>query len=122
MIRTLWKTLEYIQNYSRIMIENIKLSKINDSLTFIFRYLLCRGRASNCVNTVNIALFLTDTKFRGRTELDVVSYKTSSLTNSLPFYSSALVTPRINLLGTLLALSLYLFACRDNTFGVIKLI
>jgi len=37
MIKTLWNTLEYIQNYSRIMIELIKLIKINDRITFTFR-------------------------------------------------------------------------------------
>jgi len=34
MSRTLWNTLKYVQNYSRIIIEFIK---INDRLTFIFR-------------------------------------------------------------------------------------
>jgi len=75
----------------------------------------CRGRASDCVNTVNIALFLTDINFWGENETrHGVIQDFFLLTNCLPFYSSALVTPRVNLLGTLLALSLYRFACRDT--------
>jgi len=75
----------------------------------------CRGRASDCVNTVNIALFLTDINFWGENETRRgVIQDFFLLTNCLPFYSSALVTPRVNLLGTLLALSLYRFACRDT--------
>jgi len=35
MSRTLWKKLEYIQNYSRIMLELIKLSKMTVLPSFL---------------------------------------------------------------------------------------
>jgi len=35
MIRTLWNTLEYIQNYTRIMIELWELSRVMQRLTHI---------------------------------------------------------------------------------------
>jgi len=40
LIRTFWKTLECIQNYSEIMIDLIELSKMNERLTFILRNII----------------------------------------------------------------------------------